>query len=104
MRYFYLATLLFSLSGMIILDFRYRLALFYDVRRTLLTVTIGVVTFIIWDILGIALGIFFSGHSVYMSGIYLGPEFPIEELFFLVFLCYFTLVLHRLGETRWSRT
>ncbi len=99
----YLAALVASLAGMAVLDWRYRLALFVDMRRTLLTVLSGVVVFIIWDVLGISLGIFFSGNAPYMSGIFLAPEFPLEELFFLTFLCYFTLVLYRLGETKWPR-
>lgn len=104
MQYFYLVGLIFSLSGMLLLDYRYRLALFYDAHRTFLTVAIGVLLFTAWDILGIALGIFFSGKSAYMSGVYLGSEFPVEELLFLIFLCYFTLIMYRLGETRWPRT
>ena len=28
-----------------------------------------------------------------MSGIVLAPEFPLEELFFLTFLCYLTMVV-----------
>lgn len=104
MQYAYLAVILFSMMGMVVLDWRYRLALFHDARRALIAVALGVVVFIVWDILGIALGIFFSGQSEYMSGIYIGPEFPIEELAFLTFLCYFTLVVYRLGETKWPRT
>ena len=104
MHFLYLGALLCSFAGMITLDWRHKLALFCDIRRTLLTVGIGVAVFILWDIFGIALGIFFSGQSPYMSGLYLGPEFPVEELLFLTFLCYFTLVMYRLLETRWQRT
>lgn len=103
MQYAYLATILFSLLGMGVLDWRYRLALFHDTLRAVMTVGIGVLVFIVWDIFGISLGIFFSGHSPYMSGMYLGPEFPVEELLFLTFLCYFTLVMYRFGETKWRR-
>ena len=90
--------------GMVVLDKRYKLALFYNMRRTLVTVGIAVALFIVWDVFGIALGIFFSGESAYMSGIYLAPEFPIEELGFLAFLSYFTLVMYRFGESVWPRT
>ena len=83
MQYAYMAVILFSLMGIIILDKRYRLALFHNARRAVVTVAIGVAVFIMWDIFGIAFGVFFSGHSPYMSGIYLGPEFPVEELLFL---------------------
>lgn len=102
MQFLYLAALLFSFTGMAILDKRYRLAFFHNRKRTLITLAIGVAVFVIWDIFGIGLGIFFSGHSPFMSGLYLGPEFPIEEIFFLTFLCYFTLVMFRLVEAKWS--
>lgn len=104
MQYSYLLAILLSISGMVILDWRYSLALFHDARRSLITLAVGVMIFIIWDIFGITLGIFFSGHSPYMSGIYLGPEFPVEELLFLTFLCYLTLVMYRFGESKWRLT
>lgn len=100
----YLGALLFSLCGMLVLDKRHTIALFADARRTVMTVVVSVLVFIVWDVLGIGLGIFFSGKSPFMSGLYLAPEFPIEELLFLTFLCYFTLILYRLGERRWLRT
>lgn len=104
MQFSYLAAIVFSMSGMVTLDWRYKLALFYTTRRTLITLAISVLIFILWDILGISLGIFFSGKSPYMSGIYLAPEFPLEELFFLTFLCYFTLVMYRFIGGLCSRT
>lgn len=104
MQFVYLAALLISLTGMVVIDWRYRLAYFVDRRATLLTVLVGVLVFVVWDVLGITLGIFFSGESIYMSGVYLAPEFPIEELFFLTFLCYFTLILYRVGGKVWLRT
>lgn len=102
MQWLYLLGLAIGISGMATLDWRHKLAFWYDAKRTIITVAIGTVLFIIWDIFGITLGIFFSGHSSYISGLYLGPEFPIEELIFLAFLCYFTLVVYRLGERRWQ--
>ena len=104
MGFVYLGAILFSMFGMVMLDRRFRLAFFYNARRTLLTLSIGVAVFIVWDIFGITLGIFFEGNSPYDSGIMLAPHFPIEELFFLTFLCYFTLILYRLLEKKWLRT
>ena len=104
MKLAYLAAILFSMFGMGVLDKRFALALFHDARRTIITIAIGVAIFIAWDVLGIAMGIFFSGSSPYTTGLYLGPEFPVEELFFLTFLCYFTLIIYRLLERRWPRT
>lgn len=104
MKLAYLAAILFSTFGMGVLDKRFALALFHDARRTIITIAIGVAVFIVWDVLGIAMGIFFSGSSPYTTGLYLTPEFPVEELFFLTFLCYFTLITYRLLERRWPRT
>ena len=104
MKLAYLAAILFSTFGMGVLDKRFALAMFHDARRTIITIAIGVAVFIAWDVLGITMGIFFSGISPYTTGLYLAPEFPVEELFFLTFLCYFTLIAYRLVERRWPRT
>lgn len=104
LRFTYLFVLLFSLLGMCIVDKKHKLAVFYNLKRTAATVFLGVLGFIVWDVLGILLGIFFSGNSKYMSGLYLGPEFPVEEFLFLTFLCYFTLIIYRFGESKWHRT
>jgi lycopene cyclase domain-containing protein len=50
------------------------------------------VVFVIWDIAGIALGIFFRGNNTLLTGIQVFPEFPIEEILFLALLCYSTLI------------
>ena len=104
MNWLYLAALLISFSGMVVIDRRYNLAFFKDRKRTSLTLLVSVGVFILWDIAGIALGIFYSGNSPYTSKLYLGPEFPIEELVFLTFLTYFTLVMYRFWSKRCSRT
>ncbi len=96
----YLFFLLLSLTGLLLADRQFSLAFFYNPKRTWKTLLIGTVVFIIWDILGIGFGIFLSGTSKYASGIMLGPHFPLEELFFLFFFCYVTLILYRLGEKR----
>ena len=100
MSYLYLGLLLFSLFGMAVLDWKYRLAFFYSAKRTALTLGASVAVFAVWDVIGIMLGIFFSGQSAYMTGWYLGPEFPIEELFFLWLLTYFTLIVYRMLEKK----
>lgn len=101
MNWLYLAAIIFSFVGMMTLDWRHRLACWCDSRRTIMTVLIATVVFVVWDICGISLGIFLSGHSPYMLGVYLFPEFPLEELFFLLFLSYFSLVVYRAGVKRW---
>ncbi len=89
----YLIALLVSLAGLGFLDWRYSVALFADARRTLATVGIGVAVFLVWDLAGVGLGIFFRGESRYLTGLQVAPEVPLEELFFLTLLVYQTLLL-----------
>ena len=103
MQFLYLGALLFSILGMGILDKRLELAFFHNARRTLITVAIGMITFVVWDLLGIQLGVFFVGPATITTGVMIAPELPLEELFFLFFLCYFTLCMYRLLEKTWRR-
>ncbi len=98
----YLGALLFSISGLALLDWRHRLAFWYDSKRTILTIGSVVVLFVVWDIVGIASGIFLHGNSPLTLPYRLFPEFPIEELFFLFLLSYVTLILYR-GVLKWRR-
>lgn len=78
---------------MLLCDWRWRLAFFFDARRAAL-LSIGVVgAFLVWDLLGIVTGSFFRGGSAYMTGIELAPEMPLEEPLFLFFLTYLTINL-----------
>lgn len=91
----YLAALLGAITGIALLDRRFRLAFWADRRRTVLTVGIAVVGFLVWDLVGIGLGIFSRGEAPYMTGLLLAPELPVEEAVFLTLLCYNTLVAWR---------
>ncbi|MBM3210481.1 lycopene cyclase domain-containing protein [Candidatus Saccharibacteria bacterium] len=102
MSWLYLAGLIFSIAGLTVLDKRYKLALFFKPKRTVLVLAIMISVFVVWDILGIGFNIFYKGDSAYLSGIVLGPEFPLEELFFLLLLSYVSL-LSFLGGQRWNR-
>lgn len=104
MQFAYLAGLLVGITGMAIIDWRYKLAFWRDRRRTLLTLGICMGVFIVWDILGIMFGIFFHGGSELTLPLRLLPEFPLEELFFLLLLCYCTLVIYQGVSTKWPRT
>lgn len=104
MRLTYLSVLLLSFAGIATLDHRHHLAFFKDKASTAIAVVTGVIVFTLWDGAGIALGIFFAGSSPYVTGIMLAPDYPLEEVVFLLFLCYFTLVMYRLVEEKWLRT
>lgn len=98
--FFYLAALLISIAGLIGIDKRQKLALFRFPIATISSVGIAVVVFLIWDIVGIALGIFFRGSTPLLSGLLLGPELPLEELFFLILLSYNTLLVYQYFAAR----
>lgn len=91
----YLGGLLFSLAGLTTLDWRHKLAFWYDARRSALTISSAVAIFIVWDLLGVGLGIFYHGGSTLTLPLRIAPEFPVEELFFLALLCYVTLLIYR---------
>jgi lycopene cyclase domain-containing protein len=90
----YLTALLVSILGLGLLDFRHKLALFVSPFRTVVTVGLPVLAFLAWDLLGIANGVFFRGENNLMTGILLADELPIEELFFLILLCYNSLLAY----------
>lgn len=95
--YSYLSALLAMIGLLVVVDWRFKLAFFYQWRRASKTIGLAVSMFIIWDLMGIGLHIFFSGHSAFVTGVKLLPNFPVEELFFLTAFCYLTLVLWVLG-------
>jgi lycopene cyclase domain-containing protein len=103
MSVLYLAALLIALLGMVVLDRRLSLFFWRDARRATIVMVVGVVFFLIWDFVGVGLGIFFRGQTPFMTGIVVAPEVPLEEVFFLALLCYLTMNVFGVA-TRWSRT
>jgi lycopene cyclase domain-containing protein len=95
----YLAFLLASIGCMVLLDARFRLFFWRDPIRAAIVLVVGTLFFLAWDLAGIGLGIFFRAQSEISTGILLAPELPVEEFFFLIFLCYLTMVLVT-GATR----
>ena len=93
MAILYLAALAVALTGMVMLDRRFALFFWRDARRAAIVLAVGIVFFVVWDLSGIGLGIFFRGETSYMTGLVVAPEFPLEELFFLSLLCYLTMNL-----------
>lgn len=101
---FYLVALVVSLTGLGLLDYTHKLALFAGkIWQTLVTVAVGVMFFLVWDVAGIAAGVFFRGPGPYQTGILIGPELPLEEVFFLTLLCYVILLSYLAVERRMGR-
>ncbi|MFJ2553421.1 lycopene cyclase domain-containing protein [Microbacterium sp. NPDC087591] len=95
----YLAALLISLGCMLLLDRRFRLFFWRDPLAALVVTVVGLAFFLVWDVAGIAGGIFFRGDATIATGIVLAPELPIEEPVFLLFLVVCTMVIYT-GATR----
>lgn len=89
----YLGAILFSLAGMIAIDWKFGLALRTAPRRTVFAVGLGTVFFLAWDAVGILTGVFVKGDSPLFVGLDLAPHLPVEEVFFLIFLSYLAVVL-----------
>ena len=97
---FYLLSLMAAIGCLVLIDRRYKLAFFYDVRCTAYTLGTSIVLFIVWDLLGIHLDIFYRGASDVLLPFNLLPNFPLEEIFFLFLLTYVTLIVYRLLKKR----
>lgn len=87
----YGAALLVSIACMVLLDHRFGLFLFADAPRGLVVLGAGVLLLAVVDAVGIAQEIFVRGDGPWMSGVLLAPHFPVEEVGFLVLLCYVTM-------------
>ncbi len=94
MSLLYLAALLIALTGMVMLDRRFGLFFWRDRRRAAIVLVAGVLFFLIWDLAGVGLGVFFRGETEFMTGLQIAPEIPVEEVFFLTLLCYLTMNLY----------
>ncbi len=92
LSFLYLGALLVSIAGLASLDFKHKLALGKSKAYRCLLI-ISVAFFLVWDLAGIALGIFFRGNAGHLTGITLSKELPIEEIFFLIVLSYSALLL-----------
>jgi len=99
----YLAALLVSIGGMLVLDQRYRLFLWRAPGRAALTLGVGTALLLAVDFVAIALGVFKVGDSPLLSGVMLAPHLPLEEPLFLLFLCLITMVAHELVRRIRSR-
>ena len=89
----YLGSLLFVIGCMALLDWRHRLFFFRRPLAASVVMMVALVYFLGWDLWAIDLGIFLHRDSPLMTGILVAPQLPLEEVFFLFFLCYLTMVL-----------
>ena len=92
----YLLAIVGSTACMGLVDRRWRLFLFDRPGQALALVGAAVAFFLTWDLAAIALGVYERGDSPAMTGIEVAEELPIEEIFFVIFFGYLTMVLHRL--------
>lgn len=97
-KWAYALILCVSLSGLAILDWRYKLLLWRSrasKSATLATIAAMLLFYLAWDIAGIWLKVF-STNQRYVLGLYLfTPDLPIEECFFLILLTYVILLVTR---------
>ena len=91
MSLLYLAALAVALTGMVMLDRRFRLFFWAAPWRAAVVLVVGLAFFLAWDIAGVGLGVFFRGETSFMTGLQVAPEVPLEEVFFLTLLCYLTM-------------
>ena len=96
MSWLYLASVVAATVCMGLVDRRWRLFVFARPRAALTALAVGFVFFLVWDLVAIELAVYSKGESPGMTGIDVAPELPVEELFFITFLCYVTGVLHGL--------
>jgi lycopene cyclase domain-containing protein len=89
----YLAGLVIALVGMTVLDARFRLFFWRGPWRAAAVMAIAMAYFVVWDLAGVGLGVFFRGTTPYLVGLQVAPQVPVEELFFLALLCYVTMDL-----------
>lgn len=89
----YLLVLAAGLACVVLLDRRFRLFFWRSPARAAVVLVVGVLFFLAWDVAGIRLGIFARGETPFLTGLLLAPQLPLEEVFFLTFLCYLTMLL-----------
>lgn len=94
----YLLAILVSFVGILLIDLRAGLVVRRAPWRALAATGIGVAFFLAWDAVGILTGVFVKGDSPLYAGVTIAPELPLEEVFFLAFLCYLALVAWAAGR------
>lgn len=105
MYFFYISILIFSIVGLLLADWRYKLAFWSNKIASIKAIGFTMLLLYIFDIAGVVNKIF-STNPKYVVGIYLvSPNLPIEEILFLFLLCYSTLIIYKTVERLpWLRT
>jgi lycopene cyclase domain-containing protein len=103
MSFLYLAALLVALAGMVVLDRRFHLFFWRSAWRAAVVLVVGLAFFLVWDLQGIRLGIFFRGETSFMTGWQWARQLPLEEPFFLLLLCYLAMNLYGYFNSRGRR-
>lgn len=103
----YLLMLLVFIGCYTLIDRRWKLYFWSGApMRAWIVLIVGVLFFLAWDVVGIINGLFWHGENSLTLGIFVAPELPLEEVFFLAFLCYQTMI-YILGAPvlwRWLRS
>ncbi|MBA3678967.1 lycopene cyclase domain-containing protein [Candidatus Saccharibacteria bacterium] len=95
-HFFYFCLLVFSITGLTLADWRYKLAFWNNPIASALAIGSVWVLLLLFDIGGIRNQIFSTNQS-YVIGIHIvSPNLPIEEFLFLFILCYVTLLLYQI--------
>lgn len=91
---------MFSMAGMIVLDYRFKLLFFSKPIAAIKSIVISTSLLLFIDIIGVNWKIFTTNQS-YVIGLGLGSEnIPIEELIFLIFINYFILCIYQIFTIR----
>jgi len=95
MNYVFAIGLLFAFGSMGYIDWRWKVALFRDPKRSGVVAGLTLLLLVVFDVVGLAPDVYSAGDRV--MGIFLGsPDFPIEEIFLLFFFGYFSLIRLRI--------
>ena len=99
---YYLIFLILGIAGLALADKRFKLLFFDAPKRAATLILLGVAFFLLWDIVGITLGVFATNQQ-WVTGAYVyTPNLPIEEFLFLAMFCYVTLITWSLVWRRMS--
>lgn len=97
-HWMYALILCVSLTGLVIIDRRWALVAFgkNPARRKATAMTLLITTgfFMVWDIAGILLGIFYTNTRFTLGINLFTPNLPIEEILFLILLTYSILIIN----------